>query len=111
MKRETIHSKGLKMKTLFRIEHYSDYHEIYDKQDAAKGRWKVLEIGCFPVADAGCCEYFALSYLGKRPRLKQVYDRLLKKIVVGDFVHYRSSENIGFSPEDVRVELKSHGIR
>lgn len=101
-KKQSPNPKKRKMKTKFKMQHFFDYHEVSDE---------ALGIGCFPVSKAGCCKYFCITYKGTRPRLKQVYERLLKHITVGDFLHYRTRENIGFSPEDVRSELKLHGIR
>lgn len=96
----------------FIIKKFDDYHDIYDARDHAKGKkYKVLEIGCFPISGAGYCQYFACFYQGKKPTLKAVYERLMKKIAVGDFYHYRTGENIGFSPEDVRMELKGNKFK
>lgn len=94
-------------KTKWYLQSFGDYHEI----PLTDSNYKSIEIGCFPVRNYGYCRYFGLFYKGRRPKLQEVYNRLIPKISVGDFYHYRTNENIGYSPGDIRKELRNNGLK
>lgn len=90
----------MKTNTRFLVRHFNDYSEIWSNT------YKTVELGYFPVSEYGCCRYFGLFYKGKKPSLLEVMKRINKKVVVGDFIHYRTKENIGISPVELREEVK-----
>lgn len=95
-------------KSIFKIQHFEDYHEI---RDYAKN-YKSMELGCFPVEDHGYCRYFGLFYKGKLPSLERIIKSIKKKINFSPINHYATGEDISINLptviEEIKQSLKYH---
>ena len=55
------------------ISTHADYHDLGTLRAInGKGRFKTIELGCFPVRGQACCSYYALSYQGQKPSADSV---------------------------------------
>lgn len=93
----------LKDKSKYKISHHDDYHEIIH----CEGKYKTLEIGCFPVKgnSFGYCRYFGLFYTGRKPTFSQVWPSLERKIDFGKCNH-NNGEDISVTKSEVQTALK-----
>lgn len=82
------------------IKHFRDYHEIQSET------FKTIELGCFPTPHHGYTRYFGLFYKGRKPSVKNVYNRMLKKVAFGVRQHHRTGQEIGIFKEDLLEEVK-----
>lgn len=60
------------------IGHFCDHHDIQDDFVNDKGKFKSVELGCFPTKD--CSHNYGLFYQGHRPAIKTFLPALLKHV-------------------------------
>lgn len=92
------------MKSNWYIKYFDDYHDI----KPLKPKQKSLELGCFPVKDCGYCMYFGLFWTGKRPKMIELLPILKKQVTLGEFLHFRTGEDIGIKEDELINQISKH---
>jgi hypothetical protein len=77
------------------IHHFSDYHEIGNI-----GKYKAVELGCFPTKNEFYHRYFGLFYIGRKPAL----DDILKAI--DKMIDYDKTKDSEFTPKEIKKSIK-----
>jgi len=105
VKRIILRKDNKKKLTKFFVKQFGDYHDISIDPLCREG-YKTKEIGCFPVELHGCCRYFALFYKGKKPTLKDVLSKVFEIVAIGEFRHFRTGMDIGYTKEAVENKVR-----
>lgn len=80
------------------IHHFYDYHEIENI-----GKYKAIELGCFPIKNQQYHRYFGLFYTGRKPAMDKVLEAVSEIV---DFNHVLTNEDETTS-DDIQKEVKT----